>query len=209
MTHLRNTNPLDDKMNRKLPVKTLTFLKIAILLVFCAPAAADTAQQEKTEVGSPAELPDTAEAKRLACSDGDTLACTLLDFSFGQGQRGILKKYVNSAEHSKSREAIMQACNDGNAAACVALGDLYRFGVSPISQDYNESIRLYREGCSGGHFNGCISLGMMYSTGVGVEIDLAEAHSLWKQSCDGGALTGCINLGILYERGTGVNRTGG
>ena len=69
------------------------------------------------------------------------------------------------------------------------------------SQDYPAALIWYRKAADQGNSQAQNNLGWLYKTGLGVEINYAEAARLFRKSADQGNADGQDNIGVMYRDG--------
>ena len=109
---------------------------------------------------------------------------------------------ANMLDKVKIRDLIRAAEADSNAA--LLAGWAFDYGEGGVSQDLEESVRLYQLSCDGGNMRGCRNLANQFSEGDGIEEDNEAANALYRQACDGGDMGGCTNLGAQLANGDGA-----
>lgn len=91
----------------------------------------------------------------------------------------------------------------GDARAQFQLGWMYENGTG-VTQDYAETIRLYRLSTDQGNPYAQHNLGVMYRDGKGIPQDYKEAAALLRLAAGQGYFRAQHSLGWMYENGKGV-----
>jgi len=99
-----------------------------------------------------------------------------------------------------------KSCKYEDSKVCNELGDMYHYGSSLTSQNYEEAIEYYKRSCELKDGKGCNNLAYMLNRGEGIKQNNWTAIRLYKKACKLKEMEACYNVGSMYYHGEGTKK---
>ena len=99
-----------------------------------------------------------------------------------------------------------KSCEYENSKVCNELGDMYHYGSSLVSRDYEDAVEYYKRACELEDGKGCNNLAYMLNKGKGIKHNNWTAIRLYKKACKYKEMEACYNVGSMYYHGEGTKR---
>lgn len=100
--------------------------------------------------------------------------------------------------------SLKTSAEQGNIEAQAKLGELYRDGTPPVSQDKVEAMYWFKKAAYSGHILAQTEVGFNYAMGIGTDRDLQKALEWCEKAGQQGHIPTQITLGSLYTGKEGV-----
>jgi len=111
---------------------------------------------------------------------------------------------ISSLSEPQSLIYYKKSCKYGDSKVCNELGDMYHYGNSLVSQDYEDAVEYYKRSCELEDGRGCNNLAYMLNHGKGIKQNNWTAIRLYKKACKLKEMEACYNVGSMYYHGEGT-----